>query len=238
MDKIKNFLSAHSYFYLMLLFIPIQIWFQILEHNLVPQYITQTALDSRIPFIKEFVVPYLIWFIFVPYGVLFVGFYSRKDFLKLFTFLCGGMTAANILFMIFPNVQHLRPAIHSGDPFSLLVNMIYTLDTPTNVCPSVHVINSIAVNAALQHSETFSKKRFGKAISGALTILICLSTVFIKQHSALDVAAGFAVSALFYIPLYGPFAQKLEKFAESKSVFQKHRAGGSERNPRRERCEK
>jgi hypothetical protein len=81
--------------------------------------------------------------------------------------------------------------------------MVYATDTPTNVCPSVHVINSIAVNAALQHSEDFAReKRNGRLASHILTILICLSTVFIKQHSVMDVGWGIVTGMVFYIPLY------------------------------------
>lgn len=202
MKRIRIFLSQNKHFYLLLLFIPLQIWFDHSELTLSPQYFTQTALDEKIPFLREFVVPYLLWFLYIPYGIIFLGNHSKKDFHKLILFLVGGMAAANLMFTIFPNAQGLRPEIRSNDPFSLLVKMIYFLDTPTDVCPSMHVINSIAVNAALQHSEAFSEKRFGKACSSVMNLLICLSTVFIKQHAVLDVVCGAATAALFYIPLY------------------------------------
>lgn len=200
--KVRDFLSQHKYFYLLLLFIPLQIWFEFLELTIVPQYITDTAIDYKIPFIKEFVVPYLLWFIYVPFGLLYTGIHSRKDFIKLFLFLFGGMLAAYTIFTFFPNAQSLRPTIIQNDPFSILVKFIYIADTPTNVCPSVHVINSIAVNAALQHSDAFSKDRLRKWISLILSLLICLSTVFIKQHSVLDVISGTCIGALFYFLLY------------------------------------
>jgi membrane-associated phospholipid phosphatase len=177
-------------------------WFDYLELTLTPQYITSIDFDNQLPFIKEFVVPYLLWFLFVPYGVIYVGIHSKSDFFKIVVFIFGNMVVANIVFTVFPNAQNLRPVINSDDPFSMLVKWIYSVDTPTNVCPSIHVINSIAVNAALQHSDAFSAKRFRKTASSVLTILICLSTVFIKQHSILDVICGIATAALFYIPLY------------------------------------
>lgn len=200
--KICGFLSRHRYLYLLLLFIPMQIWFDYLELTINPQYITSIDFDHKIPFIKEFVVPYLLWFLFVPFGVIYVGAHSKGDFVKLIIFLFGSMAIANIMFTVFPNAQNLRPVIRSDDPFSMLVKKIYLVDTPTNVCPSIHVINSIAVNSALQHSDAFSAKKFRKVFSSVLTILICLSTVFIKQHSILDVVIGIVISALFYIPLY------------------------------------
>ncbi len=210
MKKIRNYLSCHQYFYLLLLFIPLQIWFEHSELTLSPVYFTQTKLDERIPFIQEFVVPYLLWFIFVPYGVIYVGMNSKKDFYKLFLFLFGGIAVSNLAFIIFPNAQGLRPTISSDDPFSTLVRLIYAVDTPTDVCPSLHVLISIAINAALQHSQTFSESRFRKAAAHTLTILICLSTVFIKQHAVLDVFCAMIVSTFFYIPLYILPARRLK----------------------------
>lgn len=187
---------------MLLLLIPILIWFKCLEVILVPQYFIHTALDDRIPFVKELVVPYLLWFPYIAYGLLYTGIHSKTDFYKLFVFLAGGMSVAYIAYMLFPNAQDLRPVIAQNDPFSAMVKFIYATDTPTNVCPSVHVINSIAVNAALQHSEDFASKKNRKLTSHVLTILICLSTVFIKQHSIADMGWGIAVAAPFYILLY------------------------------------
>ena len=99
MKKIHIFISQHKYFYLLLLLIPLQIWFQYLELTLIPQYMTQTQFDRKIPFIKEFVIPYLTWFVFVPYGVIYVGLHSKRDFYKLFVFLFGGMAVAPIRFL-------------------------------------------------------------------------------------------------------------------------------------------
>lgn len=202
MKHMRSFLSEHKHFYMLLLLIPILIWFKCLEVTLVPQYFIHTALDDRIPFVKEFVVPYLLWFPYIAYGLLYTGMHSRTDYYKLLIFLAGGMSVAYIIYMIFPNAQELRPVITQNDPFSMLVKLIYATDTPTNVCPSVHVINSIAVDCALQHSDTFAAKKFGRTASRIFAIMVCLSTVFIKQHSILDVVWGLVTAAPFYILLY------------------------------------
>ncbi len=202
MKKIRDFLSVHKHFYCLLLLTPILIWFKCLEAVLIPRYIMHTALDDRIPFVKEFVIPYLLWFPYIAFGLIYTGIHSQRDFFRLYIFLAGGMSVAYIVCMIYPNAQDLRPDISEDDLFSWLVKLIYDTDTPTNVCPSVHVINSIAVNTALQHSDAFASKKFGRAASFSLTILICLSTVMIKQHSVLDVFWAIITAAFFYILLY------------------------------------
>ncbi len=202
LKMIRSYLSHHKYLFLLLLLIPILIWFQCLELVIRPKYIMHTAFDDKIPFVKEFVVFYVLWFLYIPFGVLFTAATSKKDFLKLFVFLFGGMTVANVAYMIFPNAQNLRPVLTGTDPLSSLVRLIYSKDTPTNVCPSMHVINTIAVDAALRHSEKFSEKKYRCAASFTFAVMVCLSTLFIKQHSILDVVCGTVVAACFYVPLY------------------------------------
>lgn len=202
MKQIRDFIERNHHFSILLLMIPIQVWFQYLEANLQPQYMTQTLLDTQIPFVREFIIPYVLWFIYVPFGLIYLGLHSKRDFYKLFLALCGGMAMANIVFSVFPNAQGLRPVIHSDDPFCTLIKFIYATDTPTNVCPSLHVIEAVAVNAALQHSTAFSERRYRKTVSSIYTLLVCLSTVFIKQHAVVDVFFGLIVAAAFYIPLY------------------------------------
>lgn len=202
MKQFRDFIEQNLHFSILLLMIPVQIWFQYLESNLRPKYMTQTVLDAYIPFIREFVVPYVLWFAYVPFGLIYLGLHSKRDFYKLFFALCGGMAMANIVFTVFPNAQGLRPIIHSDDPFSTLIKFIYTTDTPTNVCPSLHVIEAVAVNVAVQNSTAFSERRYQKTISSIFTLLVCFSTVFIKQHSVLDVFCGLIVAAVFAIPLY------------------------------------
>lgn len=70
----------------------------------------------------------------------------------------------------------------------------YAFDTNTNVCPSIHVIGAVACLAAGWHSRRFGTPLW-RAVFTVITVLICLSTVFLKQHSALDVFAALPLCA-------------------------------------------
>ena len=198
MKNICSFLSEHKHFYMLLLLLPILVWFKYLEATLVPRYIIHMALDDRIPFVREFVVPYLLWFPYIGYGLVYTGIHSRQEYYRLFVFLAGGMSAAYIAYMFF-------------------------LPAATNVCPSVHVINSIAVDAALQHCRDFDTKRYRKPASHILTILIILSTVLIKQHSIADVVWGMIVSVPFYILLYAVPGRKAAGICAGNNRWTLHR---------------
>ncbi|HHV13684.1 MAG TPA: phosphatase [Clostridiales bacterium] len=202
MKALHNFLSSHKHLYKILILLPLLIWFKYLEVSVEPVFLMHSTLDDKIPFLKFFILPYLIWFPYIAFGLIYTGIHCAKDFNRLLLFLGAGMTIAYLIYSVFPNAQDLRPVITQQDMLSRTIAFIYTTDTPTNVCPSIHVINSIAVDSALRRSKAFSKIKYGKPASLVLTILICLSTMFIKQHSILDVAYGILTAGVLYLMIY------------------------------------
>lgn len=87
-------------------------------------------------------------------------------------------------------------------------------DTPTNVLPSIHVYNSIAIMIAVSRSRLFADHRIIRCAMIALGVCIICSTVLIKQHSMLDVFVAFILSAVMYSVCY-----KKEAVREKRSVF-------------------
>ena len=56
--------------------------FSLLEQFCEPRYVIHCALDDMIPFNEWFVIPYVIWFAFVPGMVLFFLRKSKEDYIK------------------------------------------------------------------------------------------------------------------------------------------------------------
>lgn len=203
MKSIKKYLCRYKHFLWLLLFIPNQIFFITLEKKVKPVYYMYSKIDNYIPFVKEFIIPYLFWYVYFIGAFIYFGFTSRKDFIRLFIFIFGGMTVSCIIYLLFPNGQNLRPVIaEAADPFLKIIKNLYTIDTPTNVAPSMHVLNSIAVHAAVINYEPFRKKWWVKSISFISMVSISASTVFIKQHSIEDVAWACVLSAVLYLSIY------------------------------------
>lgn len=163
------------------------------------------ALDDMIPFNKYFIVPYYLWFLYMTVTIVFFFFYSKEELIKYAVFLISGMSICLIIYAIFPTYQTLRPTITDNDIFSVLVSFIYSADTSSNICPSIHVLNSIAAHIAVVKSRFFKNRRALKAVSLILMVLICLSTVFLKQHSVVDGICAIVLAVLLYIPIYSRF---------------------------------
>ena len=181
-------------------------WFLYLEEHVTVYTSIHCSLDDAIPFVEYFIVPYLLWFFFVAFGFVFFFLYDREEFYRFCAFSFAGMTTFLIICTLFHNGQDLRVAV---DPekniFAKMASVLYRADTNTNVFPSLHVYNSIAVMTAVHESRAFRNRKGLRYLIYALGVLICLSTVFLKQHSVLDGLGAVAMALIFYWPAYRGF---------------------------------
>ena len=168
-------------------------------------HVIDTVFDSHIPFCEYFIVPYLLWF---PYQVVTVLYFifinkNKKEYYQLILNMMMGMTIFLIVSYIYPNVLHLRPSeFPRENVFTDMVRWLYRTDTPTNVLPSIHVFNSLAVHMSLTNCEALRAHKGVRYGSLVLTLLIILSTMFLKQHSVIDVCCGATLALFGYLFFY------------------------------------
>lgn len=159
-------------------------------------------LDDRIPFNEWFLIPYLFWFVFLVGMNFYLILFDPKEYRRFMKFVALTYTATLIIYLIYPTSQNLRPEVFPRD--NILTHFMakfYAFDTNTNVCPSLHVVGSMAVAFAAWHTERFSSRPWKLAFL-AVALLISISTVFVKQHSAVDVVAAFLLCGVGYTAVY------------------------------------
>ncbi len=204
--NLKELIRKYKHGWVFSYFIVYIIWFFTLENVVTTNYTPiKIWLDDYIPFNELFIIPYYLWFLYISVTVLYFFFTNKEDFYKCISFLFIGMTICLIIYTIWPNGQNLRPdlsQIPRDNIFIRMVGRLYATDTSTNVCPSIHVFNSIGATIAIHKSQALKKYKWIQWSSVILMILICLSTMFLKQHSAFDVLAGTALSGVMYIFVY------------------------------------
>ena len=172
--------------------------FTIVEHAGHRHYhLIHSVIDDMIPFCEYFIIPYYLWFAFVAVGICWFVFFckNRREYYQMASVLAIGMTIFLIVSCVYPNMQDLRPTqFANNNIFTQMVRALYRGDTPTNILPSIHVFNSLAVFFALNKAEQlqrFKKVRFGV---GVLSFSIILATMFLKQHSVVDVSLGILMA--------------------------------------------
>lgn len=104
-EKLKNY--KHG---LLLLYFPFYLAaFSYLEKRVPDQlHIIDCAIDRYIPFIEVFIIPYLLWFVYIAIAGIYFFFREKESFCKLMYFGMIGMTIFIIVSYVYPNGLELR----------------------------------------------------------------------------------------------------------------------------------
>ena len=196
-------LNTESYKHLWwLLFWPLfGLGFMFAEHiyQVDSYYPVYCPIDDLIPFCEWFFIPYMLWFVYLIFMNLYTLFCDVDTFRRITKYFVLTYGTTLLIYFIFPTCQELRPVVFNNE--NLLTDMIngfYSFDTNTNVCPSMHVLGSFAVMEAAVWSKKISSKWI-KVSFVVLGIIISISTVFMKQHSVIDVIAALPLCALGHL---------------------------------------
>ena len=184
----KSFFQRYKHSFVLLYALIYMPWFIWLESRAnQPYHVIHTGLDDMLPFVECFIVPYLLWFVYV--AAVFV----------------------------YPNGHLLRPAsFERNNIFILAVQILYQVDTATNIFPSIHVYNSIAAHMAVVNNEKLGRNVWIRWGSFLLMVSIILATVFLKQHSTLDMIAGILLGIIMNQLIYHTDFFALRAKAEAK----------------------
>lgn len=175
------------------------------------------GLDALIPLRPEWVVIYVVTFLFWMMGLLFA---ARQDEELCFRFASGVIIAEIIccvIFIAFPSCI-TRPELAVSDFFTGVLSLVYFFDTPTNCFPSMHCLFAYLVFR--QSLRTPDTKTWFKVFCGVCAALICLSTLFVKQHVIADVIGGIFFGELAFalgqkLPVWKIFIKINKKLLQS-----------------------
>mgnify|MGYP000961112352 CR=1 FL=1 len=157
-----------------------------------------SAIDERIVFSPAWIIPYVIWYFFLPSVALTLMFKDKKQCgITLLTMTLGVLFC--YLTYSFFQTQVPRPDVPGADLFSRLVRLIYSIDQPYNAFPSIHVLVTYALMLGTAKAQGINKA--AKAAIWVVGWSIILSTVFVKQHVAADILGGIVVAQVLHLLL-------------------------------------
>jgi len=153
-------------------------------------------IDDKIPFLSFFVSFYVIWYVLL---ILIPVLLYKKDYDKLREYayvycVCG--LISTFIFLLFPTTITRAIIVDDSIP-NKVVEYIYKFDNPPLNCfPSLHALESMLWIFYVGFNKKYSK--ITRIIITFICVGIILSTLFIKQHSIIDIFGAFLVLVLGY----------------------------------------
>nr|WP_240159611.1 phosphatase PAP2 family protein [Paenibacillus aceris] len=154
-------------------------------------YSLVTDLDRQIPFLKGFVVPYLSWYGFLFVGFLYLAYKDRRNYYITLVESVIGLLICYGVYAIYQTTVP-RPDLAGSDPLLQMVEWVYRSDQPFNCFPSTHVLTSYLMMRAYLRSTQVAMRN--KIIVSGMSLLIIVSTQFVKQHVLLDIVGAVLVA--------------------------------------------
>lgn len=196
MTKITgSFKKNILYLCLMITMAVVNISYIFLNNSSRGYYTLVTRIDRWIPYIKQFIIIYWIWYPFMLSSLIFFCLYYKRVYLKVLFTIVVGMSVCYVIYFFFQTTVP-RPEIYGNDFFSQLVKVTYGIDKPFNCFPSIHVLNSFAVMKGAK--EAFKNNTKGKVLIYIIGISIIVSTQFVKQHVISDVIIAIILCEIIY----------------------------------------
>lgn len=176
-----------------------------------------TWLDNRIPFVKWWIIIYVVCFGFWAVNYVLIVREGREKWFRFATADMLSRVICGIFFVIMPTTN-CRPEVTGTGFTTMLVQFIYKMDAPTNLFPSIHCLVSWFCFVGIRKSHKIPF--WYKAFSCVFALMICASTQFTKQHYLIDLVAGIAIAELCYaLTTHTNIYRKVEGFFDRITAF-------------------
>lgn len=153
-------------------------------------YDISNAIDEMIPFFSPMIIIYILSYVTWAIGFVVIGRESKEVCYEVM----GGEMIAKLIclafFIIMPTTM-VRADVTGSGLFDELTRLIYSMDSPDNLFPSIHCLESwICFRGAMRCKKVGNGYR---AFMFVFALLVFASTVLVKQHVFVDIIGGVAV---------------------------------------------
>lgn len=154
-----------------------------------------TDIDMKIPFIKLFAIPYLMWYPFITLALVYFCFHYKKTYYKVLCSIIFGLITSYIVYYFFQTTVP-RPELYGNDILTNIVRLIYKTDKPYNCFPSIHVLTCYIVVKGIKDID--NKFSPSKILLVLMDFLVIISTQFTKQHVIFDLIFAVFQGEIIY----------------------------------------
>ena len=147
-------------------------------------------VDDRIPFLAPFIIFYILAYVQWIVNYLLI---AREGKTFCYRFIYGDVISklfCLIFFLFFPTTL-VRPEVTGHSVCDQLVRLVYQMDAPVNLFPSIHCLESwCCIHAALRMKKT---PRWYLPATIVMSLCVFASTLLVKQHVFVDIFGGILV---------------------------------------------
>ena len=159
-------------------------------------HVLESTIDNQIPFNKWWILIYCSWHILIFYIPYYLYKKDKNTLAKYLVCYVASIIISSIIFIIYPTIVS-RPALDNSNILHILTNFIYWLDNPAiNCLPSMHCAISMLFIFSIFTSKKTSRNM--KIFILIISILIMISTLFVKQHVVIDIVTGDIMMTFIY----------------------------------------
>lgn len=144
--------------------------------------------ELEIPFVPSFAIGYaslLLIFYIPPF------FLDATGIRTLGLRMIGATALSGVMFLLLPARMGFARTVPSESSFLPLYEIMFLVDLPHNLVPSLHVIYSALI---LLTAASSTQNRLTRVMLLCWLIVVCFSTILIHQHHVVDVASGIAIA--------------------------------------------
>lgn len=162
---------------------------KIITNNLY-HYNISSIVDEKLPFVPFFIIIYILAFAQWVVGYVIIARESKEVCYKYLSAELIAKFICLVFFFVLPTTM-IRPELNDTGLLIWLVNFIYLVDAPVNLFPSIHCLESWMVFRGALACKKVPK--IYKIITFIFSLLVCASTVLVKQHVVIDIIGGILV---------------------------------------------
>ncbi|MFQ9514478.1 MAG: hypothetical protein ACLRZ9_01485 [Eubacterium sp.] len=147
-------------------------------------------IDRQLPFVAPMMIVYVLAYVAWIIGFIVIGRESRDVCYEVMSAEQIAKLICLACFIIVPSTIS-RPEITGTGFCEWLSRLIYSMDSPDNLFPSIHCLeNWICFRGAMKCKKVGNGYR---AVMFMAALLVFASTLLVKQHVFVDVIGGIAV---------------------------------------------
>ncbi len=172
-------------------------------------YHIDTTWDRAIPTLPWTVLIYFGCFVLWGINYCFIANYEPQERDRFFCADIFAKLICFVIFVIFPTTANIRTAIPADSNFfNLAMRLLYWIDTPYNLFPSIHCLTSWLCWVGIRKRKDVPL--LYKWFTFIAAIAVCIATLTTRQHVLIDVFSGILLAELCYY---------LSKFSKIRSVY-------------------